>query len=114
MDKLIELGDAVVDSAAHSDAVAYYSLALTLEPLSMSVLIKRSRAHAATRDWEAALQDANAVRVVGLLSRKLANDMHLRQSYSIHHILAGTRGSMQRSMVVVIMTRQSKHSMRCF
>lgn len=64
VDKLNELGDAALDSAAHRDAVAYYSSALTLEPLSTDVPIKRSRAYAALGDWEAALKDANAVCVV--------------------------------------------------
>ncbi|KAG8214921.1 hypothetical protein J3R82DRAFT_10108 [Butyriboletus roseoflavus] len=60
VDKLIELGDVAVESAAHRDAAAYYSSALTLEPFSTNILIKRSRAHAGTGDWDAALEDANA------------------------------------------------------
>ncbi|KAH0832421.1 hypothetical protein J3R83DRAFT_13461, partial [Lanmaoa asiatica] len=60
MDKLNELGDEAMDSAAHRDAAAYYSSALTLDPLSTDVLDRRSRAHAAMGDWEAALEDANA------------------------------------------------------
>lgn len=67
MDKLNELGDVAIDSAAHRDAAAYYSSALTLEPSSRDILIKRSRAHAAMDDWEAALNDANTVCVVSSL-----------------------------------------------
>lgn len=78
MDKLNELGDVAMDSAAHHDAAAYYTLVLTLDPLSTDALIKRSKAHGAMGDWEAALKDASAVCVVWSFVPRLANDMCLR------------------------------------
>jgi len=108
VDKLSELGDVAMDSTAHQSAAAYYSSILTLDPLSRDVLIKRSKALGAMSDWEAALKDANAVCVVRLLIRQLANDMHIRQSHLIRHTLGVTSGNMQRCMVLVVTTKQSK------
>ncbi|KAF8123255.1 hypothetical protein EV363DRAFT_1356699 [Boletus edulis] len=60
VDKLNELGDVAMGSAAHEDAAAYYSSLLILDPSSTAVLIKRSKVHRAMGNWEAALDDANA------------------------------------------------------
>jgi hypothetical protein len=109
VDKLNELGDVAMDSAAHNDAAAYYSSVLTIDPLSTDALIKRSKAHGAMDDWEAALKDANDVCVVWAFIPRLANDMHLRQSRLIRHTLGAMSGNTQRSMVLVVTTKQSKH-----
>ncbi|KAI9571738.1 hypothetical protein HD554DRAFT_2073590 [Boletus coccyginus] len=56
-------GDVAMDSASYEDAVAHYSTALSLDPLSVDLLTKRSKARAGNGTWEDSLQDANAVRV---------------------------------------------------
>lgn len=67
MDELNKLGDVAMDSAAYRDATSRYSWALTIEPSLTETLIRRSRAHAAMCDLEAALKDANAVCLVSSL-----------------------------------------------
>ncbi|KAI9571763.1 hypothetical protein HD554DRAFT_2016457, partial [Boletus coccyginus] len=53
-------GDVAMDSASYEDAVAHYSTALSLDPLSVDLLTKRSKARAGNGSWEDSLQDANA------------------------------------------------------
>ena len=106
VEKLNESGDLAMDSAAHDDAAAYYSSILTLDPLSTDALIKRSKAHGAMDDWEAALKDANAVCVARFLVPRLAVDMHVRQSHLIRHSLGVMSGNMRRCMMLVGSTKQ--------
>ncbi|KAI9571085.1 hypothetical protein HD554DRAFT_2214537, partial [Boletus coccyginus] len=53
-------GDVATNSASYEDAVAHYSTALSLDPLSAVLLTKRSKARAGMGSWEDSLQDANA------------------------------------------------------
>ena len=61
MKALEQNGDVAMDSASYEDAVAHYSTALSLDPLSAVLLTKRSKARAGIGSWEDSLQDANAV-----------------------------------------------------
>ena len=63
MKALEQNGDVAMDSASYEDAVAHYSTALSLDPLSAVLLIKRSKAHARIGSWQDSLEDADAVRV---------------------------------------------------
>ncbi|KAI9461362.1 hypothetical protein HD554DRAFT_1521317 [Boletus coccyginus] len=53
-------GDVAMDSASYKDAVAHYSTALSLGPLSAVLLAKRSKAQAGIGLWQDSLQDADA------------------------------------------------------
>ncbi|KAI9571736.1 hypothetical protein HD554DRAFT_2312047 [Boletus coccyginus] len=53
-------GDVAMDSASYKDAVVYYTTALSLDPLSADLLIKRSKARAGIELWEDSLEDADA------------------------------------------------------
>ncbi|KAI9567616.1 hypothetical protein HD554DRAFT_924007 [Boletus coccyginus] len=53
-------GDDAMDSASYEDAVAHYSTALSLDPLSAVLLTKRSKARAQMGSWEDSLLDADA------------------------------------------------------
>ena len=63
MKALEQNGDVAMDSASYEDAVAHYSTALSLDPLSAVLLTKRSKARAGIGSWQDSLQDADAVRV---------------------------------------------------
>jgi len=63
MKALEQNGDVAMDFASHEDAVAHYSTALSLDPLSAVLLTKRSKAHARIGSWQDSLEDADAVRV---------------------------------------------------
>ncbi|KAI9461112.1 hypothetical protein HD554DRAFT_2196679 [Boletus coccyginus] len=60
MKGLEQNGDVAIDSASYEDAVAHYSMALTLGPLSAVLLTKRSRARAGIGSWQDSLEDAEA------------------------------------------------------
>jgi len=62
MKALERSGDVALDSASYEDAAAHYSSALSLDPSSVVLMTKRSRARAGMGSWEDSLQDANAVR----------------------------------------------------
>ncbi|KAI9571578.1 hypothetical protein HD554DRAFT_2036523 [Boletus coccyginus] len=53
-------GDVAMDSSSYEDAVAHYSTAMTLDPLSAVLLTKRSRARAGVGSWQDSLEDADA------------------------------------------------------
>ena len=56
------LGDDAMPSQNYAEAVAHYSMALSLSPVTRgNILIKRSKAYAAARIWEDALKDADEV-----------------------------------------------------
>ncbi|KAI9571074.1 hypothetical protein HD554DRAFT_244710 [Boletus coccyginus] len=60
MNPLEKNGDIPMDFASYEDAVAHYSTALSLDPLSAVLLTKQSKARAQMGSWEDSLQDANA------------------------------------------------------
>ncbi|KAI9571582.1 hypothetical protein HD554DRAFT_2036527 [Boletus coccyginus] len=53
-------GDVAMDSASYDDAVAHYSTALRLDPLSADLLTKQSKARAGSGSWADSLEDADA------------------------------------------------------
>ncbi|KAI9571749.1 hypothetical protein HD554DRAFT_1817876 [Boletus coccyginus] len=53
-------GDVAMGSASYEDAVAHYSTALSLSPLSADLLAKRNKARVGNGSCEDSLQDANA------------------------------------------------------
>ncbi|KAF8139079.1 hypothetical protein EV363DRAFT_1580710 [Boletus edulis] len=57
--KLEHLGDTALDAHRHDEAITHYTNALSLDPASPDILIKRSKAHMATASWKEALNDAN-------------------------------------------------------
>ncbi|KAI9571644.1 hypothetical protein HD554DRAFT_1800783 [Boletus coccyginus] len=60
MKALEQKGDVAMDSASHKEAVAHYSIALSLDPLSADLFTKRSKARAGMGSWEDSLLDADA------------------------------------------------------
>ncbi|KAI9571574.1 hypothetical protein HD554DRAFT_2168842 [Boletus coccyginus] len=60
MKGLEQNGDIAMDSSSYEGAVAHYSTALTLDPLSVVLLTKRSRARAGIGSWQDSLEDADA------------------------------------------------------
>ncbi|KAH0831376.1 hypothetical protein J3R83DRAFT_14039 [Lanmaoa asiatica] len=57
---LKQRGDVAMDSASNEDAVVHYTTALTLDPLSTDLLVKRSKVRAEIESWADALEDADA------------------------------------------------------
>jgi len=83
MKALEQDGDVAMDSVSYEDAVAHYSIALGLDPLSAVLLTKRSNARAGTGSWEDALQDADAVRVSYVTPEQAINTIPGDQTQSI-------------------------------
>jgi len=103
-----------MDSASFEDGVVHYSAALSLDPLSADLFIKRSKARAGTRTWQKSLGDADAVRVSYLIYIGANNRYHPRRSNSTQSYLQlTTKEGMQHCLALTPTMRQSMRIMIC-
>lgn len=80
------IGDEATKSEKYDDAIAQYTFALSLDPQSKAgILVKRSRAKAATGVWRDALKDADVVWLfLGLFQALLTLTKAINEDPSYH------------------------------
>jgi len=112
MKGLEQSGDVAMDSRSYEDAVAHYSTALSLDPLSVDLLMKRSKARAGSGSWEGSLEDADAVRV-SYFTQEQSNQYDRRQLNSIHQPHLATKESTLHYLAPTATLKQSTRITIC-